>query len=185
MPTWACLIRGINLGPHNRVSMPDLRDALQRRGHADVRTHLQSGNVIVRTRHRSERGVANHLAEVLATDLDVMVPVVARSADDMAEVVKAMPFPSPDPKLTHVVFLTDEPDDDSAERLRAIEASPDRVVLVGREVFVEYAVSSHTSRLTLDRISRALGVEATARNWRTVTAIADMVASDSDPPGHP
>lgn len=178
MPTWACLIRGINLGPHNRVSMPDLRDALQRRGHADVRTHLQSGNVVVRTRHRSERGVANHLAEVLASELDVLVPVLARSADDMATVVKAMPFPSPDPQLTHVVFLADEPNGEAAERLRAMEASPDRVVLDGREVFVEYAVSSHASRLTLDRISRVLGVEATGRNWRTVTAIADMVASE-------
>lgn len=178
MPTWACLLRGINLGPRNRVSMPDLRDALQRRGHADVRTHLQSGNVVVRTRHRSERGVANHLAEVLASDLDVLVPVLARSADDMAKVVKAMPFPSPDPQLTHVVFLADEPNGESAERLRAIEASPDRVILRGREVFVEYAVSSHTSRLTLDRISRVLGVEATARNWRTVTTLTDMVAAE-------
>lgn len=177
MPTWACLIRGINLGPHNRVSMPDLRDALQRRGHADVRTHLQSGNVVVRTRHRSERGVANHLAEVLASELDVLVPVLARSADDMAKVLKAMPFPSPDPQLTHVVFLADEPDEEAADRLRAMEASPDRVVLDGREVFVDYAVSSQSSRLTLDRISRTLGVEATGRNWRTVTAIADMVAS--------
>lgn len=179
MPTWACLIRGINLGPHNRVSMPDLRDALQRRGHADVRTHLQSGNVVVRTRHRSERGVATHLAEVLATDLDVLVPVVARSAEDMADVVEAMPFPSPDPQLTHIVFLADEPGDESVDRLRAIEASPDRVVLRGREVFVDYAVSSHASRLTLDRISRVLGIEGTARNWRTVTTVADMAASEA------
>lgn len=174
MPTWVCLLRGINIGAHNRVSMADLRDALDERGYPNARTHLQSGNVVLTTRHRTEHGIAGLVHDTVVAVADVDVPVVARRAEDLAEVVAAHPWPDPDPKLSMVAFLADTPDPDDVDALHQQSFDPDRCRVLGREVHLAYDTSSHDSPLSLAWLTRSLGVDGTVRNWRTVTALVDL-----------
>jgi uncharacterized protein (DUF1697 family) len=171
--TYAVLLRGINLGRNNRLSMADLRAVLERAGCTDVRTYLQSGNAVVSwtgSAHKLERAVA---AELAAHGLPV--PVLVRSAAELASVVERNPWPGEDlePKLLHVGFLFDEPD---PERVAAVDAEallPERLVVSGREAYLYYAGGVQKSRL--DRVD--LGVQMTARNWRTVLALQELAAT--------
>jgi len=174
VPTWVCLLRGINVGAHNRVSMPGLRDELDGRGYPDVRTYLQSGNVVLATRHRSEHGVADLVHDAVVASADVDVPVIARSAQDLAVAAAAHPWTDPDPTRSMVAFLAETPGPDAVADLHGESFDPDWCRVVGREVHLAYDTASHDSRLSLTLLTRRLGVDGTVRNWRTVTALVDL-----------
>ena len=94
MPTWISLLRAVNLGSHNKVSMPALREHLAEAGFEDVRTYVQSGNLVTTSGHRTEKGVARAVAKVVAERHGVGVPVIVRSPEDMARVLALDPFPA-------------------------------------------------------------------------------------------
>lgn len=165
------LLRGVNVGKHNRISMPALRDILAAAGCTDVQTHLQSGNAVVTWSGSADLLAAAVRAELTAAaGLDVLVMV--RTGVELAAVVEANPFAGEafDPKLLHVAFLTGPPD---PERFAAVDHGallPDRMAVGDRALYLRYATGSQNSPLAKVR----LGVEATARNWTTVTALRDL-----------
>ena len=177
MTTWIALLRAVNLGARNKVPMPRLREVLAAEGFGDVRTYLQSGNIVAESRQRSAAAVEKRIGAVIEREFGLTVPVVARTPAELAAVIEANPFPEAAqrrPKLLHVVFLAGDPDRDGVAALHADERIRDRCRVEGRHLYVDYADGVHGSRLTLDYIARRLGVDGTARNWRTVLALADL-----------
>src|SRR5438105_14918194 len=85
------LLRGVNLGPRNRISMPELRAALERAGFEQVRTYLQSGNVVLRGAASPEQ-VAAACREQIAESLGLELQVIARSQKQLAQVVRRNPL---------------------------------------------------------------------------------------------
>ena len=164
------LLRGVNLGRHNRISMPDLRTVLEGVGCRDVQTYVQSGNAVVE--HEAspaelERTVATALAEH-----GLPVPVMVRTGEELARVVEASPWSDLDPKLFHVAFLSGDPDPALVAAIDHAALAPERVVVGERVLYLDHALGVQRSRL--DRLR--LGVDATARNWRTVTALRDLAS---------
>ena len=179
MAVWVSLLRGINLGAHNKVSMPLLREALAEAGFDDVRTYVQSGNIVTRSSHRSPAKVAKAVRELVAERFDVDTPVIVRSPMQLAAVLAWNPFPdavAAEPKLVQVWHLSGPPDPDALQALLAADTAPDVLVAKGEEIVVHYANGVHASKA--DRVLRRhpLGVDATARNWRTLTALCELTA---------
>ena len=177
MATWICLLRAINLGARNKVPMPALREALSDSGFTDVQTYVQSGNVVLTSAHRTPDAVSGAVQELVRKRFDVDQPVVVRTPDQVTSLIGANPFADAArerPKLLHVVFLTAEPAADAVERMHADELTRDAVRIIGPDMFVDYGDSVRGSRLSPAFFSRRLGVEGTARNWRTVLALAEM-----------
>jgi len=172
MPRQIALLRGVNLGPRNRVRMADLRAALSHLGLADVRTHLQSGNAVFTSRASAAR-LERDIARCLADELGVAVPVVVRTRDELADVIARDPFGDvvDDPKRYQVSFLSGVPDRAVVEALHAADVAPERVVADGREIYAWHANGIQRSPLAKLLEDRRLGVTATARNWNTVTAL--------------
>jgi uncharacterized protein (DUF1697 family) len=171
------LLRGINLGSHKRVSMPDLRALLQEAGFDDVRTYVQSGNVVLSSRAapakvgaKAERAIA----ERLGFDVDVIV----RTGDELAEVVARNPLAevAVDPKRYQVSFLESEPDPAVLERIASLKAEPERLVAIGRELYAWHPEGIGRSKLWNKLAGTGLGVRATARNWTTVTTLLEMAS---------
>ncbi len=165
------LLRGVNVGKHNRISMPALRDILAAAGCTDVQTHLQSGNAVVTWSGSADRLAAAVRAELTAAaGLDVLVMV--RTGAELAAVVEGSPFAGEafDPKLLHVAFLTGSPAPDLVAAVDHDALLLDRMVVGERVLYLRYATGSQNSPPARVR----LGVEATARNWRTVTALRDL-----------
>jgi uncharacterized protein (DUF1697 family) len=170
------LLRGINLGGRNRVAMAALRDLLADAGFADVRTYLQSGNVVLSSEASPEQ-LAYECQERIAERFGLNVDVVARTGDELAQVVRRNPLAkvAKEPKRYQVTFCVDEPDSELAERLGALSANGEQAVVIGREVYAWYPDGVGRSRLASELAGRNLGVVATARNWSTVMALLSMV----------
>jgi uncharacterized protein (DUF1697 family) len=175
MPRHIALLRGINLGSRNRVSMPELRDLLSELGYGDVRTLLQSGNVVLTSRAGADR-VARELESAIADRLGVTTAVVVRTRDEIADVIERNPLAdvAEDPKRYQVSFLSDAPAPDVVRELEAADVAPEQLVVSGREIYVWHAGGIQRSPASKLLADERLGVTATARNWNTVTKLLEL-----------
>ncbi len=177
MPQWVCLLRAVNLGSHNKVNMPKLREVLTASGFGDVRTYVQSGNVVVTTDRAADK-VSAAVRSVLRDDFGVDVPVVVPSPGQLRAVLDWCPFPDAvdRPTSVHVIHLAATPAADRVDKALAEDWSPDELAIRGQEAVTRYAEAMHKSRLQHATVLRRLGVDGTARNWRTLTALVDLTA---------
>lgn len=175
MPRQVALLRGINLGARNRVSMPELRELLTELGHEDVRTLGQSGNVVL-TSDAKGHALARALEQVIAGRLGVESRVVVRTVKELSAVVEGDPFRdvADEPKLYQVSFLDKKLSPAVARELEAADVAPERVAVRGREVYAWHPNGIQRSPLAKRLTDGKLGVTATARNWRTVTQLLDL-----------
>ena len=175
MARHVALLRGINLGPRNRIAMPALREALEEAGFEDVRTHLQSGNVVLTSSAAPER-VARTTEKVIEERFGLEIPVVVRSRADLAKVVKRNPLGdvATEPKRYQVSFLSAKPPAKLVPELEAVAAPGERVVAVGREIYAWHPEGVARSKLWAKLAGKGLGVTATARNWTTVEALLEL-----------
>lgn len=171
------LLRGINIGAHNRIAMPQLRELLAAAGFQRVSTYLQSGNVVM-SADASPTELASECERQIAAAFGLVVAVVVRTRDDLAEVVRRNPLRAVavDPKRYQVTFCATAPDAEVAGRLARLAAPGEQLIADGRELYAWHPDGVGRSRLATSLAKRTLGVAATARNWTTVTellAIAD------------
>jgi uncharacterized protein (DUF1697 family) len=176
MGTYVALLRGINVGGHNRVSMPALRELCDDLGYADVVTYIQSGNVALRSPARSAAAVERALTAAIEKELGLTIAVIVRTEPELEKVSRGNPFPKAAPNRLHVAFLAAEP---AAARVRALEAydtGPDEVKVRGREAYLHTPGGYGNSRLSGMFIENQLQVAATARNWNTVTKLLELAS---------
>ena len=165
------LLRGINVGGRNVLPMAELRSALETSGMSDVRTYIQSGNIVFRS---ADPDPALAIGTVIRDAFGIEAPVVVRSLDMLDRIAVARPELGGDvpPKWLHA-FVLDRPADASAAP-DPDRFDPDRLVVDGREIYATYPNGSGRSKLTLDVIERSFGVVATARNVSTLAAIVAL-----------
>lgn len=175
----AALLRGVNLGKRKLLS-EDLAAVTRGLGHGEVRTFLASGNVMLASDQSSpdiERALeAALLAHGLATH------VLVRDAAELAAVIAANPFPdeaADHPSHLLVTFHRDPFPADLIAVADALNAGPERMVAVGRELFTDYVgrEAMQASRLLQVMKKARFPAVATARNWNTVTKLAEMVGA--------
>jgi uncharacterized protein (DUF1697 family) len=173
--TQAAFLRGINVGKTKRIAMADLRALVTGLGYADVRTHLQSGNVVYRTATSTRRAAAA-IEHAVEAELAMTVPVVARTAAELAGTVAADPLGDvvDDPSRYLVVFLDAEPTAAAFEAVTAAAADDERLALRGRELYAWLPGGIHSSRAGAALARGLLGVQWTGRNWTTVTKVLDL-----------
>jgi uncharacterized protein (DUF1697 family) len=175
------LLRGINLGPHRRVSMPDLRALLSEAGFADVRTYVQSGNVVLSSRAAPAK-VGGQAERLIAERFGFEVDVIVRTGDELASVVDRNPLAeaAEDPKRYQVSFLDGEPDPEVVERISGLAVDGERLVTIGRELYTWHPKGVARSKLWAKLAAAGgLGVRATARNWTTVCTLHEMASGGS------
>lgn len=175
MPTQIVLLRGINLASRNRVPMVDLREHLTGLGYRDVRTLLQSGNVVLQTDASPER-LAQEIESEVEARFGVKSPVVVRTREQLAAVVAFDPLREvvENDKLYQVSFLSDEPSGEAMEKLAGADVEPERFVHSGREIYAWHPEGIHSSKLARLLSDKHLGVTATARNWSTTVKLLDL-----------
>jgi len=180
MPTLIALIRGINVGGHKQLKMADVKTLCESMGLRDVRTHLQSGNVVFRTT-RTDRA---RLAKDLEDAFDVDAKIILRTADELRSAIEANPMPEEaqrGPKGFIVMFLSGKPTATAMQSLRDAYSGPEKMQLHGAELYIEYGSGLGTSKLSLALIERKLGVSGTARNWNTVTRLIEIADEKRQP----
>ena len=176
MPTYVLLLRGINLGARRRLPMADLRELLGGLGYDEVRTHLKSGNVVLRTTG-SAAAVKQRVEGALADHCGFEVEVVVRTKAQLDKVVAHDPFAdrATDRSRYLVVFLEKAPTASWRRELDAGGYEPDEVAVHGKEVYLWLPKGVHDSRLAREATGKGAGT-ATARNWNVVTRLAELAA---------
>jgi uncharacterized protein (DUF1697 family) len=196
MPTHVALLRGINVGGHNKVPMAELRQVVASLGHADVATYIQSGNVVFSAAEADTAGtagtadttaLAEALEQAIAAVLGVSVRVVVVSRDELAQVMRDSPYSDePNPKAVHAVFLSAKPGPEVADRVadahrRAEQKQPgsrDTAQVIGRTIFLHTPDGFGRSELAAQIVQGSRGksddLVGTARNWATVTKLLAM-----------
>ena len=173
------LLRAINVGGTKKLLMAELRAIFAAAGCADVRTYIQSGNVVF----RAEEALAARLPALIRAEIEASkgftVPVVTRTAAELGGVVRGNPFlaAGADPARLHVGFLAEAPSTARIAELDPDRSQPDAFEVRGREVYLHFPNGTARSKLTVDYFDRVLGTTITIRNWRTVGRLLDMASS--------
>jgi uncharacterized protein (DUF1697 family) len=178
--TCVALLRAVNVAGHGAVSMSDLRRFATDLGFADVRTVVQSGNLVFGTDRSVDAELERLLESEAAERLNLRTDFLVRSADDWAAIVEHNPFmdeAEDDPGRLVVMVLREAPNKAAVEALQAAVAGPEQVRATGRELYVTYPDGIGRSKLTGSLIETRLGTRGTARNWNTVLKLAELVCT--------
>ena len=172
MPRHIAFFSSINVGG-NRVSMADLRWAMEREGFADIETVVASGNVLCDFAARPSEGIEELLGHMMAERFDIASFAAVRSRDELAAVIAADPFGDADEARAHVMFLSRQPD--AAQFAQAASdyagRGRERIAPGERALYVDFADGVAGSRLTSAFIERRLGCQGTMRNRRSLKRI--------------
>lgn len=173
---YVALLRGVNVGGNTKVNMAELRASCERLGFENVKTYINSGNVIFDAVDVRADKLALMVHDVIVEDFDLNVSVMVRSVDELQRVIANNPFDGQfeNHKDMHVFFLTDKLPDDKVELLLAQNSDEQLIAVDGRTVYCLLRISVVDSTLGKGFLDRKLKVPATARNWRTVKTLADM-----------
>lgn len=181
MTTHVALLRSVNVGGR-KIAMADLRQVISALGYSDVRTYIQTGNVVFTSSQDAVR-IAARLEAAVSDLLGAQVPVVVLSRVDLAAAIERNPYPDePNPRYLHGVFLPADPARDAEQYIRAAVAdaagkgSDDSATLLGRTLYLHTPGGFGDSLLARALLGRRTSPVAagTARNWVTITRLLTM-----------
>jgi len=155
--------------------MPALRECLAAAGLRDIRTYVQSGNIVMSSDDEPEE-LARRCGTLIEAEFGLDIAVIVRTRDELARVVSLNPLKdvADNPKRYQVTFLSSGLKQEQLERLAALAAPAERVAAVGRELYSWHPEGVGRSKLWGRMAGTGLGVTATARNWTTVTTLLEM-----------
>ncbi|MFI5308477.1 MAG: M1 family aminopeptidase [Polyangiales bacterium] len=171
------LLRGINVGGKNKLRMTDLAALFAAEGCSDVRTYIQSGNVVYRAPSRVTGRLPERIAAAIEKRFDLRVPVVTRTAAELNEAVRSNPFVrrGADPASLHVAFLADTPTAKQIATLDPTRSLPDELAVRGREIFLCLPNGVARTKLTNAYFDSKLSTTSTIRNLRTVLELCKLI----------
>ncbi|HEV8250199.1 MAG TPA: DUF1697 domain-containing protein [Gaiellaceae bacterium] len=166
---WIALLRAVNLGPRNKVPMAELRRLFEEAGAEDVRTWIQSGNVVF----SHEKPEPAKLEAAIADGLGVKTVIVLRSARQMKKLADSHPFGS-DTSKSHVAFFVEKPRAAALRSVSELDIGDNQFEPIGSDIALYYPRGFQGATLTTAQLEKLLGIPATARNWRTVEKLAEL-----------
>jgi uncharacterized protein (DUF1697 family) len=181
MQSWVALLRGINVGGKGKVPMKDLKLLFEGAGCENVRTYIQSGNVVFDAADDLAREIPATIAMAVKETLGVDTWLVLRSRDEMAQIVAGNPFADHNapPTSVAVAFLTEAPPNGTLDFIEEDESIPDKVILAGKDVYLYLPNGFSGSKLDPKFFTKSLA-NGTTRNWRTITKLMSMMDEQPD-----
>jgi uncharacterized protein (DUF1697 family) len=170
------LLRGINLGPNNKLPMPDLCALVEELGARDVRHYIQSGNLAFDATTKVAAGIPTRLSTQIKARWGYDVPVVSRTRSAVVAVVDRNPFLRRGVALKslHVAFLADPPSKSRVATLDATRSPGDEFAVVGSEIYLLLPNGVARTKLTNAYFDRSLETISTVRNWNTVQKLTEL-----------
>ena len=172
MTVYVALLRAINVGGTGKLPMAELKAVCEKLGFSNVKTYIQSGNVLFRA-DEAEADVEQKLDDALGKLLGKKPGVMLRSRKELEAIAANSPFPNAKPNYLLVSFLPEAAPDDALDRMVAPDG--EEAVLAGREIYVHFPIGSGKSKLKLPALK-----PGTTRNLNTVRKLAEMAGAMED-----
>ena len=176
MNTWIALFRGINVGGNNRLPMADLKRDLESLNLQNVRTYIQSGNVVFDSTAKLAAPLARQITRQIEQKHGFRSHLIILKREDLLTAIEANPFPDAkqDPKTLHFFFLAKTPLTPDTEAMERAKQTSEKYELTDGVFYLLAPDGIARSKLAA-KVEKHLGVVATARNYRTVDKLASMV----------
>jgi uncharacterized protein (DUF1697 family) len=170
-------MRGLNVGGKNRMPMTDLSQMFVEAGCTDVRTYIQSGNVVFKASQSKLEKLPALIAQNIEEKFGYKTPVVLRTVEQLGETIQNNPFlkaGAAEDEL-HVYFLAAPPDARRIASLDPARSSPDAFLVRGRDVYLKMPNGMARTKLSNAYFDSKLATISTARNWRTVMKLFELM----------
>lgn len=181
MPVYLALLRGINVSGKKIIKMEDLRKLMGDAGYTNVKTYIQSGNIVFESTEKS-KGILAKAIEVLITEhygFDVTVFVTDKTAVEQAidnnPLIEGREEEPSGFKKLYVTFLSDAPTPENMEKLSQAPIGDDLIALVGDILYFKLESKASDSKLSNNLIESKLKLKATTRNWNTTLKLLAMM----------
>lgn len=175
MTTWIALLRGINVGGKNIIKMADLKRDLESLKLQNVRTYIQSGNVVFNSKSKSASTLKTKILGKIEKQHGFRPPLFLLTCDELRAAIKANPFPSAteDPKTLHFFFLAKPAKAPDIEAINNAKTQTETYLLTPTIFYLHAPDGIGRSKLAAN-VEKHLGVTTTARNFRTVEKLKSM-----------
>lgn len=173
MQTFVLLLRGVMPTGRNKVPMIELRKALQRVGFTNVRTYIQSGNVVLQS-NSDPSSIQKQVHDVIAQEIGADISIIARTPEQIKRILECNPFRLEDSARTYFSMLEFPPAESLVEELQNITFAPDTVTLIDNTIYTLYATKHSDSKFNNNFFERKLKVVATTRNFNTLSHLLEM-----------
>ena len=177
MPTYISMLRGINVSGQKPVKMDQLRRMFEALGFTQVKTYVQSGNVVFQAKKGSPADLSRKIEAGILAEFGFDVPVVSKTAEEIGHAIQNNPFlkeKAIDPTKLHVTFLSGAPAKPALEKLSALAAEPDRFYSHASEIYLHCPNGYGRTKLSNNALEKLLSLRATTRNWKTVNELYRM-----------
>jgi len=171
------LFRGINVGGKNILPMRELVSILKEIGYENIRTYIQSGNVVFSSKKIIGPKAADEISREIERKIGFSPKVVILSPKQLQSSINNNPFPTIDGKALHFFFLESLPESPDIERLKLLKAKSEKFALEGRVFYLHAPEGVGRSKLAA-AVEKSIGVPLTARNWNTVSKLLKMVEEE-------
>jgi uncharacterized protein (DUF1697 family) len=178
MVTIISLLRGVNVA-HRRLKMSELAELYATLGFTNVRTYIQSGNVVFSNSQKDESHLAHRIHNAIRTKLRLDVTVFLRTPEELDRLVKKNPFTGNDQSRMHVTFLYTKPTQVPSDEIAAVAAKDEKLSIFDREVFLFLPNGQGRTKLSNSFFEKLFKVPATTRNWNTVLALLELARESS------
>jgi uncharacterized protein (DUF1697 family) len=177
MTVMISMLRGVNVGGHNRIKMDALRALYEFLKLRDAQTYVQSGNVIFRTDEQDVARLAKRIEDGIERKFGFRPDVILRTAAEMRDAIARNPFAKRrgiEPGKLLVSFLASDPGEEARKKLRQMKCDPEELRVEGREVYIYFPNGMGRSKLPWAGLDKMLKTPATGRNWNSVTKMLEM-----------
>jgi len=177
MPVLISMLRGVNVGGHNKIKMDALRALYESFKFENPRSYVQSGNIVFRTKEKNSAALATKIQSAIEHKFGFRPEVILRTADELRKTIAASPFAGRmglEPGKILVTFLAGDPGPKAQAALLGLKDFPEELHLRGRELYIYFPDGAGKSKLPWSQIAKLLQTEGTARNWNSVTKLLEM-----------
>src|SRR5260370_14559303 len=171
------MLRGVNVGGHNKIKMDALRALYESLKLRDAQTYVQSGNVIFRTDERDMARLTKRIEDGIERKFGFRPNVILRTAAEMQEVIARNPFAKQrgiEPSKLLVSFLASDPGEEAREKVRQMKCDPEELRIDGREIYIYFPNGMGRSKLQWAGAGKMLKTPATGRNWNSGRKMREM-----------
>jgi uncharacterized protein (DUF1697 family) len=174
------LLRGVNVGGHNKIKMDALRALYESIKLREPQSYVQSGNVVFKTDERDLAQVTKRIQNGIERTFGCRPDVILRTSSELRDVIARNPFAKRrdiEPGKLLVTFLASDPGAEARANVLKIKTDPEELCIDGRELYIYFPNGQGKSKLPWATLDRTLKTAATGRNWNTVTKLLEMAES--------
>jgi uncharacterized protein (DUF1697 family) len=171
---YIAFLRGINVSGQKKIRMAELKSYFEELNFKNVRTYIQSGNVILESSNQKNEAIQKKIENLIKEKFGFDVPVIVKNKNEIAAILKKNPFTGKETNRIYITLLSDIPSAEQTKKLPEINYAPEEFIL---DENIIYFFSPHgygEAKMSNNFFEKILKVTATTRNWRTMNILKEM-----------